>query len=109
MRGSRWTAFGLAVAVAVVAAACSGGSTRPRPAPTTKPTPATPAYPLDSTLRLNQIQVLGSHNSYHGEPYPQVLAELRKVNAATAAGLDYGHRPLAQQFDLGVRQIELDV
>ena len=53
--------------------------------------------------------MLGSHNSYHASPYPQVLAALRGVNTATAAGLDYGHRPLAQQFDLGVRQIELDV
>jgi hypothetical protein len=60
-------------------------------------------------LRLNQIQVLGSHNSYHGQPYPQVLAAIAKVNAASAAGLDYGHRPLAEQFALGVRQIELDV
>ena len=34
---------------------------------------------------------------------------LAKVNTATAAGLDYGHRPLAQQFALGVRQLELDV
>jgi hypothetical protein len=110
VRGSRWTAFGLAVTVAVVAAACSGGSTGARPAPTTKPTSATPAYPLDSTLRLNQIQVLGSHNSYHGAPYPQILAELRKQNLGVVAdGLDYGHRPLAAQFDLGVRQIELDV
>ena len=39
------------------------------------------AYRLDSTLRLNQVQVLGSHNSYHAEPYPQVLAALRNVNA----------------------------
>jgi Phosphoinositide phospholipase C, Ca2+-dependent len=60
-------------------------------------------------LRLDQVQVLGSHNSYHGEPYPQVLAALARVNAATAAGLDYGHRPLPAQLDLGVRQLELDV
>src|SRR5438105_12844437 len=90
VRGSRWTAKRLAVAVAVVAAACSGGGShaRAKALPTTKPTP--PTYRLDSTLRLNQVQVLGSHNSYHAEPYPQVLAALTQVNAATAAGLDYG-------------------
>ena len=61
-------------------------------------------------MRLNQIQVLGSHNSYHGPPYPQVLAELRQQGlGAVADSLDYGHRPLSDQFDLGVRQIELDV
>ena len=27
-----------------------------------------PAYRLDDTLRLNQIQVLGTHNSYHVAP-----------------------------------------
>jgi hypothetical protein len=26
------------------------------------------AYPLDDTLRLNQVQVLGSHNSFHIRP-----------------------------------------
>ena len=110
MRGSRWTAFGLVVTVAVVAGACSGGSARAHRATTSKPTPVPPAYRLDSTLRLNQIQVLGSHNSYHGAPYPQILAELRRNNLAVIAdGLDYGHRPLPAQFDLGIRQIELDV
>jgi len=54
--------------------------------------------------------VLGSHNSYHAEPYPQILAELRQQHLGSVADtLDYGHRPLPEQFDLGVRQIELDV
>jgi hypothetical protein len=53
--------------------------------------------------------VLGSHNSYHGEPFPQVLAVIKKAGAAGAASLDYAHRPIAQQFPLGVRQLELDV
>ena len=89
-----------------------GRAATPREPPNrrAKPAPAPPTYRLDSTLRLNQIQVLGSHNSYHGAPYPQILAELRENNlGAIADGLDYGHRPLPAQFDLGVRQIELDV
>jgi hypothetical protein len=98
------------ITAAVIASACSGGSTHTPAAPTTTSKPA-PAYRLDSTLRLNQIQVLGSHNSYHAEPYPQVLAELRAqpATAGIADTLDYGHRPLPEQFDVGVRQIELDV
>jgi hypothetical protein len=93
------------------ATACSSGTKPTAGAPSTTsgaPAPAA-AYRLDDALRLNQIQVLGSHNSYHASPYPQVLAALRGVNPAIAAGLDYGHRPLPAQFDLGVRQIELDV
>src|SRR5436190_3050018 len=106
VRGSRWTAVGVAVSVAVLAA-CSGGSGAAHRATTSKPAPAPPAYRLDSTLRLNQIQVLGSHNSYHGAPYPQILAELRRNNLSVVAdSLDYGHRPLPAQLDLGVRQIE---
>ena len=85
MRGSRSTAFGLAVIVAVITAACSGSSTRVEPSSTTAPKPEKPSYRLDSTLKLNEIQVLGSHNSYHGAPYPQILAELRKASGDTIA------------------------
>jgi hypothetical protein len=95
--------------VALVAAACSSGgghstTTPPRPTTTTLV-----AYPLDKTLRLDQVQVLGSHNSYHGRPYPQVLNALYASTPALARTLDYAHAPLPQQFDIGVRQIELDV
>ena len=37
------------------------------------PTDAAPVYRLDDTLRLNQIQVLGTHNSYHVAPAPGPL------------------------------------
>ncbi len=63
-----------------------------------------------SEPRLNQIQVIGSHNSYHVAP----AAEIHKLIAATgrrrAEGLEYTHRPLAEQFSrLGIRQVELDL
>jgi hypothetical protein len=104
--------FTIAIATAS-ACSSSGNSSNATEPSTTAPTGSTgapqPEYRLDDTLRLNQVQVLGSHNSYHAKPYPEVLAALRGVNAATAAGLDYGHRLLPAQFDVGVRQIELDV
>ena len=112
---SRWTGLGIVVTALLTAAACSGAGTAKNTIPTSSTrstvTQPKPAYPLDSSLRLNQIQELGSHNSYHGEPYPQILAELRTqpATAGFADTLDYGHRRLPQQFDLGVRQIELDV
>ena len=103
------TLAAIVVSIAI-AGACSSSAKHADLAPNpTTTTPKRAGYRLDSTLRLNQVQVLGSHNSYHAEPYPKVLAALKGVNAATAAGLDYGHRPLAQQFALGVRQLELDV
>ena len=60
-------------------------------------------------LRLNEIQVLASHNSYHVEPEPTLLDALKAFLGAPADGFEYTHRPLAEQFDAGVRQVELDV
>jgi Phosphoinositide phospholipase C, Ca2+-dependent len=97
--------------VALAATACSscGGGNRSSAPPAATTTTTVPGYRLDSTLRLDQVQVLGSHNSYHGRPYPQVLAALRNANAGLALALDYAHAPLPRQFAIGVRQIELDV
>ncbi len=97
------------VGVSLMLLACAACSSSTHHAATTTTTTTVPAYRLDDTLRLDQVQVLGSHNSYHGRPYPQVLAALRKANAAVEETLDYAHAPLPQQFDIGVRQIELDV
>jgi Phosphoinositide phospholipase C, Ca2+-dependent len=60
-------------------------------------------------VTINQIQVLASHNSYHVEPEPALLAALRTALGAAADGFEYTHRPLAEELDAGVRQVELDV
>jgi hypothetical protein len=60
-------------------------------------------------LRLNHIQVLASHNSYHQEPEPTLMAALRGVVGDQADGWEYTHLPLPQELDHGVREIELDV
>jgi hypothetical protein len=66
---------------------------------------ATASEPL-----LNQIQVIGSHNSYHIAPAPALLELIATTGRNRAEGLDYTHRPLPEQFSrLGIRQIELDV
>lgn len=71
-------------------------------------------YPLDDTLRLNQIQTMGTHNSYHpglipeGLP-PSLLGGQYPIDKIAAA-LDYQHKPLTEQLNrLGVRHVELDV
>lgn len=60
-------------------------------------------------LKLNQIQVIGTHNSYHAGIPPNASKLWQEKNPRLFNGLDYQHRPLTEQFDSGVRQIELDV
>ena len=67
-------------------------------------------FPRDAALRLNQMQILGSHNSYHVEGAPALLEAIAGFSADLAKTLEYGHPPLPEQFDTqGIRQIELDV
>ncbi len=67
-------------------------------------------YPNDDTLRLNELQVLGTHNSFHLRPQPQFRDLIETVIPGITAEWDYEQLPLADQFaDQGVRQIELDV
>jgi hypothetical protein len=61
------------------------------------------------TVRMNEIQVLASHNSYHVQPEPALQAALAEALGDLAEGFEYTHRPLAEELDAGVRQIELDV
>ena len=63
----------------------------------------------DYDVRINQIQVIGSHNSYHAGLTPGVAKLLQTSNPKAFDSLDYQHSPLTVQFDHGIRQIELDV
>jgi hypothetical protein len=63
----------------------------------------------DSAVKLNQIQVIGTHNSYHAGIAPNESKLWGGKYAEVYKGLDYSHQPLPQQFDSGVRQIELDI
>ncbi|MBN7812558.1 phosphatidylinositol-specific phospholipase C1-like protein [Algoriphagus sp. H41] len=60
-------------------------------------------------LKLNQIQVIGSHNSYKSQMAPELLDYLSKINPAASQSLAYAHIPLESQLDLGLRNLELDV
>jgi hypothetical protein len=63
----------------------------------------------NDSVRMNQIQVIGSHNSYHQGIAPSEVKLMQAKNPKLYAGLEYRHRPLDQQFDSGIRQIELDI
>lgn len=89
-------AIAVALALAGLSACATGNDQRGG-----GPPDRSPVYRLDQTLRLNQIQVLGTHNSYHVAPPagPNLTPE-RDITQA----------PLTVQLeDQSVRQIELDV
>lgn len=60
-------------------------------------------------LHLNDIQVVGTHNSYKRRMDPVIFTQLAARDPRLARTLDYGHPPLQRQLDLGARQLELDV
>jgi hypothetical protein len=77
---------------ALLLAACSS----PPEAAERAPNP----YPFDKVLRVNEIQVLGTHNSYHQRPRTSIPGEWT----------DYEHPSLTEQLgDQGLRSVELDV
>jgi len=64
---------------------------------------------MDKNLKINQLQVLGSHNSYKEAIAPALMAVLKKDNPRLARELDYSHISLSAQLDLGLRKLEIDV
>lgn len=76
-------------------------ATEVAPPPTAEPPapPPPPEYSLDATLRLNQVQIKGTHNSYHLRP-----------DAFVSAAANYDMPSLEDQAGLyGVRAFELDL
>lgn len=62
-----------------------------------------------SDLSMNDLQAIGSHNSYKlAIPNPE-LALIREYREQSAITLDYFHKSLNEQLDMGLRQIELDI
>ena len=49
-------------------------------------------------LKLNQIQVIGSHNSYRIRPIEDMFDLLMVLNSELAAQLDYNHPSFDVQF-----------
>src|SRR5262249_2271590 len=68
-----------------------------------------PAAAADDALRINQLQVVGTHNSYHVGFAPSATRLMQLEAPQVLAGIDYRHPALTRQLDDGVRQIELDV
>src|ERR1039458_1273187 len=67
------------------------------------------AQATGETVRMNQIQVVGTHNSYHAGIAPSETELWKKSNPDMLRHLAYRHPPLDEQLSTGVRQIELDL
>lgn len=59
-------------------------------------------------LKMNQLQTMGTHNSYKMAIPPPEMAIIRARNPHGADTLDYSHEPLTDQLNDGARQLELD-
>lgn len=105
-------------ALALIVGACTPPPTY-NPGPTTTTTTTIWNVPgPGNDVRLNQIQMIGTHNSYHVGPIPHYLEVLnwwvhQLGSIASSFGdvneLNYTHAPLTDQLNSGVRSFELDV
>lgn len=59
--------------------------------------------------KLNDIQVLGSHNSYKLKMDSLLWRTVFAEDSVQALQLDYGHVSLTKQLNLGLRSLELDI
>lgn len=59
-------------------------------------------------LRLNQIQVVATHNSYHLRP-PAAMLKAAIAVRKDAKEWDYSRQSLDEQLDQGIRSFELDL
>lgn len=114
----RRSAIGLLAVLSVTAAACTtpppnrgGGGLGSGEGEPTVPEG-------DDTVRLNELQFIGTHNSYKSAPDAAILNWLTVGAAAVPqiadalgdpAQLNYAHAPLPVQLDRGVRTFELDI
>ncbi|HKY14015.1 MAG TPA: Ca2+-dependent phosphoinositide-specific phospholipase C, partial [Microthrixaceae bacterium] len=108
-----------AVAMAVLAAGCASEIPAVAPVTTTTVPAGYPTTPVgDDQIRLNQVQLVGAHNSYHVAPDPnllQLMVQAAQSFPSLASGLGnpaelaYTHAGITQQLERGLRTFELDV
>lgn len=99
-----------ALLAALAMTACAGSA-----APTTDSVEVSGAV---GELRFNEVQYVGTHNSYHIAPWPELgrlamergYAEDSEWTARRLMiALDFTHPALTEQLNMGLRQFEIDV
>lgn len=63
---------------------------------------------IDANLKLNDIQTVGTHNSYKQRISPKLYAMVLKASPK-AIEIDYTHPNLTEELDDGARGLEIDV
>ncbi|WP_069660277.1 phosphatidylinositol-specific phospholipase C1-like protein [Arcticibacter eurypsychrophilus] len=70
----------------------------------------TKAQAPEDNLKLNQIQVIGSHNSYKQAIEPALFKLIQSKDSTNRlGGLQYEHIPITDQLNMGLRNLEIDV
>jgi hypothetical protein len=67
------------------------------------------AQTQDNAVHINEIQVNGTHNSYHAGISPGEAKLWPAKAPALYSRLDYRHPSLTAQLRAGVRQLEVDI
>jgi Phosphoinositide phospholipase C, Ca2+-dependent len=67
------------------------------------------AESVSDRLPMNQIQVIGSHNSYKEKIEPALFQSLLKKDRDRYTPLEYSHVAYQEQLNLGLRGLEIDV
>ena len=63
----------------------------------------------DHSMTINQLQFVGSHNSYKLAMDIDMVTVLTERSPEAVESLDYSHLPIPDQLDMGLRKLELDV
>lgn len=68
------------------------------------------AAAAEADLPINRLQFIGTHNSYHIAPTPEIHRIIETIKKGEGDAIAYTHRPLREQLgELGIRQLELDL
>lgn len=62
-----------------------------------------------NNLPINQLQVIGSHNSYKQSIDAPLFRMIRQSDSSVARHIDYSHISLPDQLSLGLLNLEIDV
>ncbi len=65
--------------------------------------------PSEHGERMNDMHVLGSHNSYKLAIDESLKKVMEERKAGSVRGLEYSHVSLTEQLNLGLRKLEIDV
>jgi len=67
------------------------------------------SFKKEKPVKMNEIQVIGSHNSYKIAIEVPLWNYLFQQDSTVAKSLQYGHISIEKQLDLGLRNLEYDV